>query len=209
MQTVKDALREIRRYPSAIAGLLIVLMLVVLSIYVVIAIPYREAITLWRGGEGTWRSLPRTVPPAWINTFRSQKLPETIDLDSRKGAAERQETPLGEGKSVTLLYTFDYQADDFPREINIFFETSYKERAPFASITWYTPDGREIAIADLGPAGRFHQLPLRSGRQTVAENPATGWGCAAGGGALCGAQSPGEPAPPEGDVSGEDSGHRV
>jgi len=149
MQTVKDALREIRRYPSAIAGLLIVLMLVVLSIYVVIAIPYREAITLWRGGEGTWRSLPRTVPPAWINTFRSQKLPETIDLDSRKGAAERQETPLGEGKSVTLLYTFDYQADDFPREINIFFETSYKERAPFASITWYTPDGREIAIADL------------------------------------------------------------
>lgn len=95
MQTVKDALREIRRYPSAIVGLLIVILLVVLSVYVVIAIPYQEAITLWRGGDDIWRSLPRTVPPAWINHFRSQKLPETIALDSRKGAAERHEAPPG------------------------------------------------------------------------------------------------------------------
>lgn len=150
MQSLKDALREIRRYPSAIAGLFVVILLAVFSLYVVIAIPYREAITLWRGGEGVWRNLPRTVPPAWVNYFRSQKLPETIALDSRKGAAEREEKPLGQGKSVILLYTFDYQADDFPREINIFFETSFKERAPFASITWYTPDGREITIADTG-----------------------------------------------------------
>ncbi len=152
MQTVKDALREVRRYPSAIAGLFIVILLIVFSVYVVIAIPYQEAITLWRGGEGIWRSLPRTVPPAWVNSFRSQKLPETIALDSRKGAAERQEAPLGEGKSITLFYTFDYQADEFPREINVFFETSFKERAPFVSITWYTPDGREIPIADIAIA---------------------------------------------------------
>ena len=150
MQTVKDALREIRRYPSAIAGLFIIFLLVIVSIYAMITIPYREAITLWRGGEGVWRHLPRTVPPAWINHFRSQKLPETIVLDSRKGAAERQESPLGDGKTITLFYTFDYQADDFPREINIFFETSFKERSPFASIKWYTPDGREISITDIG-----------------------------------------------------------
>jgi peptide/nickel transport system permease protein len=56
MQTIKDALREIRRYPSAIAGLFIVFLLVLVSIYAVITIPYREAITLWRGGEGTWRN---------------------------------------------------------------------------------------------------------------------------------------------------------
>jgi len=149
MRTLRDALRDIRRYPSAIAGLFIVALLIMVSVYVVIAVPYREAITLWRGGEGLWRNLPRTVPPVWFNLFRSQKLPETIALSSQRGEAERQEETLSTGQIITLTYSFEYQADDFPGEINIFFNTSYEEKAPFASITWQTPDGREIVIADL------------------------------------------------------------
>lgn len=50
MNTLLRNLRELRRYPSAILGLTIIGLLIVLSIYAVIAIPYSEAIRLWRGG---------------------------------------------------------------------------------------------------------------------------------------------------------------
>ncbi len=43
-------LKEITRYPSAVAGLVIILALVAVSIYALITIPYSEAIRLWRGG---------------------------------------------------------------------------------------------------------------------------------------------------------------
>jgi hypothetical protein len=42
---------ELRRYPSAIFGLSIIVVLVALSIYTVITIPYEKAIQLWRGGQ--------------------------------------------------------------------------------------------------------------------------------------------------------------
>lgn len=51
MKKFRDTLKDIARYPSAIAGLLIVLALIVFSIYTMITIPYKEAIYLWRGTE--------------------------------------------------------------------------------------------------------------------------------------------------------------
>ncbi len=145
MTFLRNAFREIRHYPSAIAGLVVVLLLILVSIYTVVTIPYEEALTLWRGGE-IWHNLPRTVPPAWINVFRSKKLPENIVLDSRQDDIPREVKPLGKGQSVTLTYTFDFQADEVPSELTLFFDVDYKEKAPFADITWTTPDGREIRI---------------------------------------------------------------
>ncbi len=48
MKALKNSLREIGRYPSAVFGLLIILAICGLSIYTVITIPYNEAIRLWR-----------------------------------------------------------------------------------------------------------------------------------------------------------------
>ena len=78
MNALKRNLKEIAKYPSAIAGGTIILLLVLLAIYAIVAIPYDEAIRLWRGGGEIWGDNPRIVPPAWTNVFRKVKQPETI-----------------------------------------------------------------------------------------------------------------------------------
>jgi len=59
-----DGLRELRRYPSAIGGLAIILFLIALSLYTVATIPYSEALDKWRGGS-EWRMHPVNAGPVW------------------------------------------------------------------------------------------------------------------------------------------------
>ncbi len=51
---LRSAFRELLHYPTALAGTIIILGLVAISIYTVIAIPYSKAIELWRGMEADW-----------------------------------------------------------------------------------------------------------------------------------------------------------
>jgi peptide/nickel transport system permease protein len=145
-------LKEIKRYPSALVGLAIILLLIALSIYTVIAIPYNEAIRLWRGGEDVWYDSPRTAPPAWTNLFREQKLPETIVVSSKDESVVKSTEVVDAEKGMTDIVfelPFDYPYDGFPQEINLFLDAEYAEKPPYASLTWLTPDGREIRVADL------------------------------------------------------------
>jgi peptide/nickel transport system permease protein len=50
MKRLRNTLKELTAYPSAVIGLVIVTALVGISIYTLIALPYSEAIRLWRGG---------------------------------------------------------------------------------------------------------------------------------------------------------------
>ena len=68
MKAFQNTLKELLSYPSAAVGLFIVLLMIGVSAYTLIAIPYSQAIILWRGGEEIWYKLPKNVPPAWINT---------------------------------------------------------------------------------------------------------------------------------------------
>ncbi len=150
MGFLKSFLRELRYYPSAIVGSIVIALLLILSVYVVIAIPYEEAVTLWRGGGEVWYRNPKTVPPAWINYFRSKKLPETIVLDSRNDDPRIQweETPLSTGKQMDLTYQFEYSADEYPDDLILYFYPVYEEKQPFVSGEWTTADGRTIRIGN-------------------------------------------------------------
>lgn len=155
MRRLKDTLREIARYPSAVIGLFIILVLVIVAIYAVIAIPYSEAVRLWRGGEGVWDEYPQLSPPAWFNWFSAQKAPETIVLKSEAGGAKKEVVNLSEtSQAITITFTFNYSYDDFPRELLLFFKPRYptsteSPRQTFVSLTWITPDGRGIKLAKL------------------------------------------------------------
>lgn len=169
MKGFLNTLRELRRYPSAIVGLMVVLALVVMAIYAVVTIPYHEAIRLWRGGAGVWEEYPRLAPPAWLNWFNSKKVPETLIMKSGEGGAERtveQRSPTT--SIITLTYTFDYRYDDFPQELALFIQASYPTASDspllsFAIFTWRTPDGREIPLGSLNlqpkATVRFSQDP--------------------------------------------------
>jgi peptide/nickel transport system permease protein len=151
MEALKRSFGEIRKYPSAVIGVIMILVLIGLAIYTVATIPYSEAIRLWRGGEDIWYSTPRNAFPVWTNWFTDVKQPETIVMFSEDNPDVTKEyTTTSSGKTdIKMSYTFDYTADDFPQELSLFFKTEYVAKEPFASITWETPDGRTIRVGDL------------------------------------------------------------
>jgi peptide/nickel transport system permease protein len=151
MQTLRKSFREILRYPSAIVGLVIIALLVATAVYAVIKIPYQRAIELWRGGETVWYQNPKFAPPAWFNLFTSKKLPVSFDVNSANGTMGKKVTPGAQGTgTIDISYAFDYQYDDYPQEIIVYFDTKYVEKQPFVSVVWLTPDGRKIRIDDFG-----------------------------------------------------------
>lgn len=148
MKALQKNFRELLRYPSAIFGLSIVLILILVALYALIAIPYDEAIRLWRGGEDVWYMNPKNVPPEWTNIFRAKKLPGSFTLNSADGTAEKVVEEGSSQTQITLTYTFDYEYDSFPQEMIFYFTSTHVEKQPYVSISWFTPDGREIRVAD-------------------------------------------------------------
>jgi peptide/nickel transport system permease protein len=148
MGTIRRTFRELVRYPSAIAGLLIILTLVIIAIVTFFAIPYSQAIAVWRGSEELLYKQPKNVPPSWINWFRREKLPLTLVLDSAEGDGEKTRTPTKSGERIIITFTFDYLYDQFPQALSLYFTANYQEKPLFASVYWITPDGREIRIGD-------------------------------------------------------------
>lgn len=150
MNALKRSWSELKKYPSAIAGMVLIGILVVLAIGTPIAIPYSEAVRLWRGADAIWLQTPRNAPPKWINWFRNEKLPETIVLDTRE--MPEVKTVVGEDGfyEVRVEYEFDYQYDDFPSELSIFFTSQYDDIEPYVEMTWETPDGRTYRMQEMG-----------------------------------------------------------
>ncbi len=151
MNTFKNSFREILRYPSAIAGVIMVLLLVLVSIYAVIKIPYNQAIYLWRGGEDVWGGNPKFAPPAWFNFFSSKKLPLSFVVSTANGTMTKTVKPGAQNTgTVNISYSFDFQYDGYPQEMLINFDAKYAQKQPFVSVNWVTPDGRNIRIDNLG-----------------------------------------------------------
>jgi len=142
--------RDLRNYPSAIVGLGIILILVLISIGTVLVIPYARAISLWRGDDRAWIRNPIEAAPAWTNFFRQQKLPENIQLNSLDGgtAKEIKVDPKG-NTSITLEFRFDYAYDEPPQDVLVLFDPHYTSKQPFVWLTWITPDGREIPLKNI------------------------------------------------------------
>ncbi len=138
-----QGLAQMRRYPSAIAGLALILALVVLSIYTVFAIPYSQALDLWRGGE-TWRMHPVNAGPAWVDRLTGGDLPRTRVISG--GRADVEEFPFEGGSQQRVTLSFDYDNAAFPSELNLFLSADFEDREPFVRMLWRMPDGREIPL---------------------------------------------------------------
>ena len=121
MHAIRNFFQQIKRYPSAVAGLIIVSGLIITSIVVPIVIPYSEAVRLWRGGDDIWAEFPRNAWPTWYNWFVEGTLPETIRFSTAEGDGEQTSEQLSaDTREINHTFTFDYPYDDFPPEINIF-----------------------------------------------------------------------------------------
>ncbi|MFN2304231.1 MAG: ABC transporter permease [Anaerolineales bacterium] len=152
MDALKNSFQEIKRYPGAMVGLALILILIIVGVVVVFAIPYDEAVRLWRGGEDVWYKNPKSVPPAWTNLFTKEDKPPSMNFTVADDNMTkiREENP--ENGTVDIFYTLDidYDYDAFPQEIVLFFDGIYEEKEPFADLYWVMPDDTEIRIASQG-----------------------------------------------------------
>ncbi len=150
MGNLKGLWRQLSRYPSAVVGIVLILTLVGIALHTVITIPYSEAIRLWRGGEEVWGESPRIAQPIWTQLFSRIKPSRTIVLRSSDSTASKRVQDLSEdSRDILISLPFDYQYDGLPQEIIVFFDAAYTSKTPFASMTWRTPDGREIRLGQI------------------------------------------------------------
>ena len=144
----RAALKEILQYPTALAGVVIILILVGISIYTVIAIPYPRAVELWRGMEADWYKNPKLAGPVWYNWFRKDKLPETIDLTTNDNGVKKTIVPSGDSSSINYTFDVPYNFDSYADDFAIYFTSKFQSKAPFVGVIWITPDGRKIRLGN-------------------------------------------------------------
>lgn len=144
----KTAFLVIWRYPSALFGLTIILLLVMGSVYAIVGLPFTKIGSEWTGSTMTGQPLiPKLAMPAWVNLFNPEKYLSTLILDSRQNQASRVVGDFGvNSKPLTITYTFDYDYRDFPDEMYLFLDGEFEEKKPFTGVTWITPDGREFNL---------------------------------------------------------------
>lgn len=148
MKELRRTFRELLRYPSAIVSLVLIMLMVAVSVYTMVTMPYNEAIRLWRGSEDDWYKYPRQAAPVWFNLFSAKKQPVSFFLNSADGTATKEvETRQDGNEKITITYTFDYQYDDFPQDIILYTTSNYTTKKPLLSLLWITPDGREFNLA--------------------------------------------------------------
>ncbi|MDR7415189.1 MAG: ABC transporter permease [Armatimonadota bacterium] len=144
---MRRVLGELVRYRSAVSGLVIIGFFTALSVYAVIAVPYPEAIRLWRGGEELWQYNPRAARPEWVNWFLREDLPRTLVVEGTSEVWSAR--PLGgEVREAMGVLSFAYPYRRPPSELGVFLEADYRERMPQVELSWVAPGGPEVRIAE-------------------------------------------------------------
>lgn len=136
-------LARIGRYPSAVAGLAMVVFLVGVALYTVVAIPYSQAVADWRGGEA-WRMNPANASPVWTNRLFGGNAPPTLVISSDEAAVES--AGFDGGRQVRMPLAFDFEYDDFPSEMTLLLTVLGTDRPGFVEAVWQRPDGSEVRL---------------------------------------------------------------
>ncbi len=149
MRRLWSAFRQLKDYPSAILGLVIVIGLLAMTAYSLGAYSYGEITETWRGGPH-WQDNPRNASPIWYNWFTPKRLPTTIVRDTRSpdGPATKTAQSSDGLTEVTITFPVDYRADGFPKEVALKLNSTFEAKQPFISASWRTPDGRQIPITE-------------------------------------------------------------
>ncbi len=137
MKAFLARLKEFRRYPSAVAGLGIIGVLLLVSVYTAITIPYGEAIRRWRPTDERWLENPRFAPPQWLNVLPGVNRPETIVVRS----GQQGQKSVAEDGRFEIVLPFQFPYDGFPTELTLFLSSQYAVLGPYVEVVWITPEG--------------------------------------------------------------------
>jgi len=176
----RDIFKVLMSSKSGRTGAAFFIMMVVVSLYVIVAFPMDFGSRLWNN-PAEWADNPKSVPPVWTKYFSdTDKVTHTIFNAEEPSASE---TASGQ-TFQSYSFEIDYNYDEFPTFISwSISEVTFNERSPVISLSITRPDGKEILLlrhvvpgpsaAESFPITRYAETPFRiflSGDSTVLFN---------------------------------------
>lgn len=148
-------IQQLRAYPSAIFGLAVIILLMIGSLYALIALPYEEIGLDYDQNRTTGNSLrPKTAAPIWLNLFSTPPRLSTLIMDEQSKEASVSTRTLENGwleKTITFKFEYDYR--EAPSDVFLYLDSEYSVKFPFVSLVWITPDGHAIDLKAKGVSG--------------------------------------------------------
>ncbi len=134
-------LKELLKSPAGLAGTIILILFLSISLYVVATFPLDYGTKYWSNPK-YWEDYPKLVPPVWLNYFLPYKLPQHYVTDLTKPTEE-----IGNVKKYIFIYNFDF--DKFPTGIILkYMNLTFYGDIPVISLKVKRPDGREVTLID-------------------------------------------------------------
>ena len=157
-------IQELRTYPSAIFGMVVITILVAGSLYAVIALPYAQyGLEFDENRMQGHNHTPRLAAPIWFNYFSRTVRLSTFILDENSQEASVAVRASENGwLEKTTTFKFEYAYGDFPSDVFLYLNPDYTEKFPFVSMVWTTPDGRATELKTLAVQGETN-YDFRSG----------------------------------------------
>ena len=137
-----EIVREFRKSKSGIAGAVMLLALIIMTIYSAVAVPL-ESFRQWNN-PNFWIDLPRAAAPAWTNIGLGSKVPEHIIMTSND--AEVSSAVQDGIRTVTHSYNINFNYDAYPSDFMMLYSARYGGTQPVLQIDMVRPDGNEFRI---------------------------------------------------------------
>jgi peptide/nickel transport system permease protein len=135
----RSYLREFSKSKSGMAGLIMLMVLLIISLYVLAAYPSSIGNT-WNNPK-TWQAYPPNSPPSWLGIF-SSSYPPTIVFEDQQWSTFTQS---GSFYNYSNEYSFSWSSPKAAS--NLIFTPDFNGSIVGAFITWTKPDGNSIQIS--------------------------------------------------------------
>ncbi len=140
---VSSIVRELWRSGPGKAGMILLVLQILVSIYVIVTYPLDYGTSEW-GNPSLWADNPRSAPPVWTNLFNGGKYPRhfSVTLEQPDEIADR-------GRAYEHVFETEYELDarTAPSFVSISISNvTYQRRPPVIDATLFGPDGREIDL---------------------------------------------------------------
>lgn len=141
-------LQELRTYPSAIFGLVVITVLLAGSLYAVLALPYEQFGREYGEKRVTAQKyVPCLAAPIWFNYLsRTPRLSTLVIDENSEQTSVSARTLDNSWLEKTVTFKFEYDYGEIPNEVILYLDPKYGEKFPFVSMLWTTPDGRSIDL---------------------------------------------------------------
>lgn len=174
--SVGTTLRQLMGSGPGKAGVILLTVLVILSLYSVIRFPFNFGETRW-SNPAEWADNPKAVPPGWTNLLSGTDRVRHVD---QLVTEPSEVVSKGEGFVRTYSLPWEFVYDEPPSFMAVSVSgVTYFDRPPVLSLSLARPDGTEVLLfrqvaraprsSERPPFERFHQEPLRVSVTTEAE----------------------------------------